>query len=142
LLYWWTKHKLTGLLAYYRIKRDTIVKSIGALAAANANVVIILYGQLTRKQSNIAQKKNTLRIEHLRNAVSWLAENNLQWQSFRLNVNDIIKSFQNPSVIEQCQVVDNNDLDLKETKHLMYTIQRANLTLTMEAKKVEKHYKK
>jgi hypothetical protein len=59
------KHRPTGSLAYYRINWDTLVKSIGALAAAYANVAKILYGQLTRKQYNIAQNKNTLHIEYL-----------------------------------------------------------------------------
>jgi hypothetical protein len=45
------KHKIMGSLAwYYGIDKDTIVKSIGALAAANANAVILLYGHLTCKQ--------------------------------------------------------------------------------------------
>ena len=43
------KHKLKGSLAYYKTNKDSIIRSVANLAAASANVVIVIYGELTKK---------------------------------------------------------------------------------------------
>lgn len=49
--------QMVGSLAYYKTSSEPLLHSIANLAAANANVIIIIYGEVTKKQLEIARKK-------------------------------------------------------------------------------------
>jgi hypothetical protein len=51
------KHKLVGSLSYYRVNTDAIVTSVRNLAASTANIVTLVYGDVTERQFKMAQQK-------------------------------------------------------------------------------------
>ena len=108
------KHKLKGSLAYYKTNKDSIIMPIANLAAASANVVIVIYGELTRKQYVMAQQKNKLRINMLHNALRWLIENNTEWKDLSCNdIDELLQSIQNPKIVTECNIVDDNDVQIE-----------------------------
>jgi hypothetical protein len=54
------KHKLVGSLSYYRVDQNAIVTSVGNLAASNANIVTLIYGEVTERQFKMAQHKRII----------------------------------------------------------------------------------
>ena len=51
------KHKLIGSLLHFKINTTSILRSIAYLAAAQANIVVIIFGKLTKDQYKIASQK-------------------------------------------------------------------------------------
>lgn len=116
------KHKLVGSLAYYRLDTESIVQSIETLADVKATIVIILHGDLTEKQYEIAKKKNIINIEKLSIAIYWLRQHNSEWRA--MNWSDrkyrtFITSLQNPELFEhKCNIVEDVEVSLEKSQSL------------------------
>ena len=109
-------------MSYYRINKKSIITSIANLEAIEANVVILLYGNLTKKQDGIAQEINKLRINHLSLAIIWLKEDNSEWKSVLVSIEEIVEKLQNSSIIANHRIVDDEDVDqeTQETCNVLY----------------------
>ena len=68
------KHKLFGSLMPFKIDSLSILSSIAYLSAAEANIVVIIYGNLTKEQ----YKKNKVRL-------TWLLEYNDEWKKTNIS---------------------------------------------------------
>lgn len=116
------KHKLMGSLAYYRVDTERMVQSIETLASVKATIVIILHGDLTEKQYQIAKQKNVVNIEKLSIAIYWLRRNNSEWIAMNWpdrKYRTFISSLRNPELFEnQCNIVEDVEITLEKEQSL------------------------
>jgi Helitron helicase-like domain at N-terminus len=78
------KVKLQGSLSYYKVDTSVILQSIAHLKAVQANIVVVVYGNVTRKQYKLAQQKSKIRIDKIVDALRWLLQHNKQWKSMNV----------------------------------------------------------
>jgi hypothetical protein len=105
------KHKLVGSLSYYRVDKSAILTSVANLTASSANIVTLVYGEITATQFEMAKQKNRLRVSKLRKAIRWLLRNNSEWARYcRVSLRRLVKSIQNPTIIQTCSISPDSDL--------------------------------
>jgi hypothetical protein len=83
------KHKLCGTLSYYKVEKDTVVRSIANLDASKVNIAIIIEGDITKQQYKRVRNKQKLRVPEVSKAIGWLLENNSEWSSVNLNYEEL-----------------------------------------------------
>ena len=123
------QRELKGSLSYYKVKKESIVRSIAQLEGLNLNrnVVVILYGTMTAKQHEKAQQKHKIRIDYVSSAVRWLICHNSQWKHLESSYQKIVDSIQNPYFVDNSIIIDNmeenqehNDVEDSETFQVFY----------------------
>lgn len=95
------KLKLQGSLSYYKVETKTILTSIAHLQAVQANIIVVVYGNVTRKQYKLAQQKSKIRVEKIVTAVRWLLDYNKQWKSMNVTsqqYDDLINTIRTLSI--------------------------------------------
>jgi hypothetical protein len=123
------RHQLKGSLTYYRMNKKSIITSIANLEAIDANIVILLHGDLTRKQYEMTKKKNTIRITYLTQAITWLLQNNSEWSNINTTIEDIINNIQNPDIIEDYNLVEDDDIDNETKEHFNVIYPDGNISV-------------
>ena len=73
---------LEGSLSYFRVKTASIVRAITQLdvLGMTKDVIVVIYGNVTPEQKNKIQKKTTLRVEKVMQAIEWLIAHNTEWK--------------------------------------------------------------
>ena len=102
----------------------SILRSVAYLDASNANIVVIIYGNLTKDQYKIVSEKNKVRIPMLKEAILWLLQNNDEWK--RVNITpdqyeEIIQRLNEMTVTKynhNFEIVDNDDLETENDEVL------------------------
>jgi hypothetical protein len=104
--------QLKGSLSYYKVAKDSIVRSAAHFEALglNNNVIVLLYGHMTSSQYHNAKKKNKIRTNYILDAIRWLLINNVEWQNLHLSFHDIIARLKNPILVDNT-VVDDDGID-------------------------------
>ena len=105
--------QLKGSLSYYKVNIDSIAHAVthfDVLGLTN-NVVVMLYGQMTANQRQIAQQKNRIRTSYVLTALQWLISNNEEWKQRNLNLDEIRRSLRNPVLIDNSKTVQSADND-------------------------------
>ena len=95
------KLKLQGSLSYYKVDTNTILTSIAHLQAVQANIVVVVYGNVTQKQYKLAQQKRKIRVDKIVKAIQWLLQNNKQWKSMivtRQDYDELINKIRNTTI--------------------------------------------
>jgi hypothetical protein len=118
--------QLQGSLSYFKMAKEHIIEAMGTVAASNANIVVLLHGEVTKQQYRIAKEKNKVNMDKILLAIQWLIDNNYEWKTFKVdnnfNVYDYVLDIQEPKVIDQCLEVNDDDkiIETQELFHMYY----------------------
>ena len=125
------KHKLVGSLLHFKIDSMSILRSIAYLSAAEANIVVIIYGNLTEEQYKVVSEKNKVRIPMLVQAIDWLLENNDEWKKMNISEREYRKIIHDlnqmtiPEYNYKFELVENDDSEM-ESEEILDIFSRQN----------------
>jgi hypothetical protein len=108
--------ELKGSLSYYKVKKESIVRSLAQLEGLNLNrnVVVLLYGTMTAAQNAKATKKQYIRTDYISRAIHWLLHHNSQWKHLQESYTQIVESIKNPYFVDNSIILNDspdNDSD-------------------------------
>jgi hypothetical protein len=111
------QRQLKGSLSYYKVKTESILRSVAHFDALNLinNVIVLLYGKMTPSQYQNAKKKSRIRTGYVLDAIRWLLQHNVKWQKYNLTYDDVVNSLTDPILVNNTSIVgsvnDNNNTD-------------------------------
>ena len=118
------KHKMIGSLLHYKINPMSILQSIAYLAAAEANIVIIIYGKLTKEQYKTVSQKNQIRIPMMIEAIRWLLLHNTEWKAMNIQEDEYTELIHHlnqltiPTIDHASEIVHGDDIVLESEEIL------------------------
>jgi hypothetical protein len=87
------------------------------LAASNANIVTLIYGEVTERQFKMAQQNNNLCVRRLYTAIQWLMRNNTEWEKYcTIPFQSIVDSIQNPTIVQTCSILPDSDIEIETSE--------------------------
>jgi hypothetical protein len=100
--------ELKGTLCYYRVKMSSIARTAAHFHALGMtdNIVILLYGKMTREQKQKAIQKNKMSTLHLMEAITWLCTYNAEWKKAGIDLTTISNRLRNPMLIDNSAIED------------------------------------
>ena len=106
--------ELKGTLSYYKISKESIVKSTAHFEQLNLNqnVVVLLYGKMTPAQYAKAKEKCRIRTEYICTAVKWLMQHNSEWKHLEKFYDAIIENIEDPFMVDASTQVENQSENL------------------------------
>ena len=113
--------ELKGTLSYYRVHSESIVRTAAHFSALGMtdNIVILLYGEMTKEQKQKASQKNKMRTGYLIEAINWLCINNKEWKKLNMNINTFVRQLKNPTLIDtSTEVNGSTDNNIEKTESI------------------------
>ena len=94
--------QLKGYLSYYKIKISSITKAVHTFKVAGLcdNIVVMYFGPMTNAQKQRARSRSKIRTKMVLRALEWLLVNNEQWVGCNINLTEIERSLQQPTIID------------------------------------------
>lgn len=104
---------LEGSLSYFKVEEKSIVTGMVQLEALGlgADVVVILYGKMTKYQINRACAKSEIRVDKVMKAIQWLLHYNYEWKEKDIDLNALREEIKSRKVclVDNSICVDNSE---------------------------------
>ena len=117
--------ELKGSLSYYKVKISSIVTTVAHFVTLGMtdNIIVLLYGRMTREQKQRALQKNKMRTEYVLRAVTWLCLHNIEWKKAGVDVDTIARRLRNPTMIDNSileERASNNNIEKTESIQIFF----------------------
>ena len=105
------KKQLRGSLSYYKVKMESIARTIAQfdIAGLNKDIVVVLHGKMTQSQRSRALSKNKVRTMELLVAIEWLLLNNEEWRTQNISLNEIRQQLRQPVIVDQSTEINDSE---------------------------------
>jgi len=110
--------QLKGSLTYYKVDIENIAKSLCQLSILGLtdNIVILIHGKMTKEQRERAKQKNKIRVNLIMETFHWLCQNNDDWKTKNLNLDEIKSKLKQPKIIDNSILVESQDNNVETTE--------------------------
>ena len=117
--------ELKGSLSYYKVKISSIVTTVAHFVTLGMtdNIIVLLYGRMTREQKQRALQKNKMRTDYVLRAVTWLCEHNSEWIKAGVDVETISERLRNPTLIDNSIIeerAENSNIEKTESIQIFF----------------------
>ena len=100
--------QLKGTLSFYKIDPNSLVKTVAKFSVfdMSENVVVILYGKMTRQQRDKAKARSRLRPNKILPAVEWLCNNHQTFKTLQIDMDKLRQQLGKPVLMDQSEIAD------------------------------------
>ena len=98
--------QLKGTLSFYKIDPNSLVRTVAKFSAfdMSENIVVVLYGKMTKSQKEKAKKRSCLRPAKVLAAVEWLCLNHETFKTLSIDLDELRRNMGKPYVVDHSEM--------------------------------------
>ena len=98
--------QLKGTLSFYKIDPNSLVRTVAKFGAfdMSENIVVVLYGKMTKSQKEKARKRSCLRPAKVLAALEWLCHNHETFKTLSIDLDDLRRNMGKPYVVDHSEM--------------------------------------